>query len=76
MGLNKSVSFKVNGMHCGGCANKIIKSIEDLKIEHSVDVNVSEGKVKIKFNAEESSISTFKESITKLGFQVEKVELE
>jgi copper chaperone len=32
MTMNKSVSMQVNGMHCGGCANKIKKSIEELGV--------------------------------------------
>jgi copper chaperone len=73
---NKSVNFKVNGMHCGGCAGKIKKGVEALNIESSVDVNVETGKVNIKFNSEQSTMAVLKETITKAGFQVESVELE
>jgi copper chaperone CopZ len=73
---NKSVNFKVNGMHCGGCANKIKKGLEGLGIEHSTDVNVESGMVNVKFNSEQSTIAILKESITKAGFQVESISLE
>ena len=73
---NKSVNFKVNGMHCGGCAGKIKKSLEGLNIEHAVDINVDKGMVNVKFNSEESTIATLRDSITNVGFQVESVELE
>jgi copper chaperone len=76
MTTNKSVNFKVNGMHCGGCANKIKKGIEGLNIESTVDVNVESGNVNIKFNSEQSTMATLKDTITKAGFQVESVELE
>lgn len=76
MTTNKSVNFKVNGMHCGGCANKIKKGIEGLNIESAVDVNVESGKVNIKFNSEQSTMAVLKDTITKAGFQVESVELE
>ena len=76
MTTNKSVNFKVNGMHCGGCAGKIKKGVEALNIESSVDVNVETGKVNIKFNSEQSTMAVLKETITKAGFQVESVELE
>ena len=76
MTTNKSVNFKVNGMHCGGCASKIKKSVEELNIENAIDVNVEKSLVNIKFNSEQSTIAVLKESITKAGFQVESVELE
>lgn len=76
MTTNKSVNFKVNGMHCGGCANKIKKNVDGLNIENAIDVNVEKGLVNIKFNSEQSTIAALRESITKAGFQVESVELE
>lgn len=76
MTINKSVNIKVNGMHCGGCANKIKKSIESLNIEHTVDINVEAGVVNIKYDSAQSSIAVLKSNIEKVGFQVESVELE
>ena len=76
MTTNKSVNFKVNGMHCGGCSNKIKKGVAELNIENVIDVNVEQGLVNIKFNSEQSTIAVLKDSITKAGFQVESVELE
>lgn len=74
--MNKSVNFKVNGMHCGGCANKIKKGLEELGIEQTNEVKVESGMVNVKFNSEQCSISTLKDSIAKAGFNVESVELE
>lgn len=74
--MNKSVNFKVNGMHCGGCANKIKKGLDELGIEQTNDIKVESGMVNVKFNSEQSSISVLKDSIVKAGFQVESVELE
>lgn len=76
MTTNKSVNFKVNGMHCGGCAGKIKRGVEGLNIEHSIDINVESGNVNVKYNSEQSSVAVLKDSITKAGFQVESVELE
>jgi copper chaperone len=76
MPTNKSVSFTVNGMHCAGCADKIKRSVGDLHIEHSLAIDVASGIVKIKFDSAETSIAKLKSSITQVGFQVEKVELE
>lgn len=74
--MNKSANFKVNGMHCGGCANKIKKQINELNIENAVEVNVESGYVKVKFNSNQATLAVLKDSIAKAGFEVETVELE
>lgn len=76
MATNKSVNFKVNGMHCSGCADKIKRSVGDLHVEHTLIIDVASGKVNIKFNSAETSIGKLRDSITQVGFQVEKVDLE
>jgi copper chaperone len=73
---NKLVNFKVNGMHCSGCAAKVKRSIGDLHIEHSLAIDVESGKVSVQFNSAETSVAKLKACITQVGFQVEKVELE
>ena len=76
MSVNKAVRFQVNGMHCSGCAGKIKRSIGDLHIEHTIDINVETGLVQVTFNSAETNIGKLKDRITQVGFQVEKVELE
>ena len=76
MTFNKSVNLKVNGMHCGGCANKVKKSLDSLNIPHSVEINVEKGLVNINYNSEQTTIAVLKKSIEENGFQVESIELE
>lgn len=76
MTMNKSVTMKVNGMHCGGCANKIKKSIEELGVEQSTDVDVATGSVKIQFDGTKTTLAEIKSKISAVGFQVESVNLE
>jgi len=76
MALNKKLTLKVNGMHCGGCANKIKKSIDELGIEQTTDVDVVSGEVVVKFNSAQAGVSDFKSKITVVGFQVEGIFLE
>lgn len=63
-------------MHCDGCAAKIKRSVSDLHIDHQIKINVASGKVHVDFDTAETSISKIKDSITQVGFQVEKVEIE
>jgi copper chaperone len=76
MTMNKSVSMQVNGMHCGGCANKIKKSIEELGVEQNTDVDVTKGLVKIQFDGTKTTVADLKSKIAAVGFQVESVSLE
>ncbi|MDO9180831.1 MAG: heavy-metal-associated domain-containing protein [Bacteriovorax sp.] len=72
----KTVTLKVNGIHCGGCATKIIKSLDTLNMDQTTDINVETGAVKISYNADKASLSQIKTKITEVGYQVESVELE
>lgn len=76
MSNQKTVKLKVNGIHCNGCATKIKKSIDSLNMEHTTDVNVETGNVKVIFDAEKASLSDIKSKIQEVGFQVESVEIE
>ncbi len=76
MALDKKLTLKVNGMHCGGCANKIKKSIDELGIEQTTDVDVSGGEVVVKFDSAQAGVSDIKSKITAVGFQVEGISLE
>lgn len=76
MSNNKTAIFKVNGIHCGGCANKIKTAISQINAQNSTDVDVASGEVTVKFDSGNTSTSTLKNAITSVGFEVESVELE
>lgn len=76
MSMSKSVTMQVNGMHCGGCANKIKKSIEELGVEQKTDVDVAGGSVKVQFDGTKTTVAEIKSKIAAVGFQVESVNLE
>lgn len=76
MSLNKTVTMQVNGIHCGGCANKIKKSIEELGVEQTTEVDVNTGAVKVQFDGNKASVADIKSKIAAVGFQVESVNLE
>ena len=50
--LSKNVekTFKIDGMTCGGCANKVVKAVDTLDGIQSCDVNVNKGEAKITFD--------------------------
>ena len=51
--LSKDIegNFKIEGMTCGGCANKVIKAVNTLDGINSCDVNVNKGQATINYNS-------------------------
>tara|TARA_B100001250_G_scaffold42572_1_gene33650 strand:- start:1220 stop:1528 length:309 start_codon:yes stop_codon:yes gene_type:complete len=47
---NIEKTFKIEGMTCGGCANKVVKAVDALDGVKSCDVNVDKGQAKIMFD--------------------------
>lgn len=76
MVTKKIVKLKINGIHCNGCVSKITKGLDTLNMDHSTDVNIETGEVKIVYDADKVGLSDIKSKITEVGFQVESVELE
>ena len=72
----KNVKFKVNGMHCEGCANKIKTGLVAIDNECKTEIEVASGKVLVSFNSSKTNVAEIKNKITSIGFQVESVELE
>jgi len=44
--------FKIEGMTCGGCANKVMKAVNSLDGVNSCDVNVDKGQATIIFDSD------------------------
>ncbi len=76
MSLNKTAKFKVNGIHCNGCATKIKNSINSLEVENQTDIDVAKGEVKVSFDGDKAKLSDIKTKIIEVGYKVEGVELE
>lgn len=76
MNNRKTVNFKINGIHCSGCALKIKQGLDTLNINHTTDVNIETGNVKVVFDAEKAGLAEIKSKIIEAGFQVESIELE
>ena len=44
--------FKIDGMTCGGCANKVMNAVNSLDGVNSCDVNVDKGQATIIFDSD------------------------
>ena len=66
----KELEFKVKGMMCEGCENRVKNSVGKIDGVESVEANHREGAVKVFLNKEVES-SRIKEEIEDIGFEVE-----
>ena len=51
LGANIEKTFKIEGMTCGGCANKVIKALDGLDGIESCNVDVNKAEAKIIFDS-------------------------
>jgi len=72
---NKKVKFKVNGIHCGGCANKIKTQLTKLSPEIESTVDVPAGIVSVTYPASTIKVSDIKAKLIEAGYGVESIEL-
>ena len=65
----KDIVFKVEGMMCGGCENRVKNALKEIEGIENVEANHKEGLVKITINKEISE-DMLKERIEDLGYEV------
>lgn len=76
--LVKEISFRVTGMTCAACANRIEKGLNRLEGVENASVNFALEMVKVRFDADQITHSQLEEKIEALGYSITKetVELE
>lgn len=65
----EEIILNVEGMHCGGCENRIQNAVKDIDGVESVVANHNDGSVKIKVNTS-VDVNLIKETINDIGFEV------
>ncbi|MBI3436340.1 MAG: heavy-metal-associated domain-containing protein [Proteobacteria bacterium] len=66
----KSVTFKIEGMHCEGCAQTIRALVEQESGVKSTDVSYRKSEARVLFDAEATSEGRLVVAIEKPGFKV------
>jgi Cd2+/Zn2+-exporting ATPase len=61
--------FKVSGMDCGGCENKIIRTLTGIRGVKKVEASASQGSVSVTSKGVDSG--TLSVAIESVGFKVE-----
>ena len=67
----KEIKFKIEGMHCAGCSNRLEKILNNVDGVESAKVNLEEKSADIKYNEEEVELNTILQEIEDAGFKGE-----
>lgn len=65
----KSVTIRVEGMHCGGCAGSVTKALKATEGVEDVQVSVEKGEAVIKFDDQKVTVAKLREVINGTGFK-------
>ena len=63
-----TAAFRVNGMHCEGCADKVKEALNKVKGVYKVDVKVADHRVVVSFDADKLTADKVAKAITDAGY--------
>jgi len=64
---NATVTYKVVGMTCNGCVNKVTKAVTGVEGVEDVDVDVSDGTLEVIGQADDAAIRA---AVAKVGYKI------
>lgn len=64
--MTKTLKMTIEGMHCGGCVNRVTLAIQ--KVEGVEGVNVEVGSASVQYDAEKAQQQEFVDAINRIGF--------
>jgi len=67
MAIDKK-TFKVTGMHCEGCADRVINVLKKVEGVRSANVSLEKGQAEIAFDTTKTGFHQLKQSIEKAGY--------
>lgn len=67
---SKTVTIKVEGMHCGGCSSSVTKALKATDGVEDVLVSFEKGEAVVKYDDEKVTVAKLHEVITNTGFKV------
>jgi mercuric transport protein len=65
----KTVTIRVEGMHCGGCASSVTKALKATEGVEDVQVSFEKGEAVIKFDDQKVTVAKLREVINNTGFK-------
>jgi len=65
----KTVTIKVQGMHCGGCSSSVAKALKATQGVEDVQVSLEKGEAVIKYDDQQVSVAKLRQVINDTGFK-------
>lgn len=66
---SRTVTIKVEGMHCGGCATSVEKKLKATEGVEEVSVSYEKGEARIKYDDQKTTEAKLREAINSTGFK-------
>lgn len=71
--IKDKTDFKISGMSCAACANRIEKGLRELPGIYNAAVNFAAEKASVEYNPGEITISQIQEKVKKLGYEAHNI---
>ena len=68
----ENINLKINGMKCTGCSQRVERALKNTDGIADASVNLETREAKISYNKDEISFDEICDTITDVGFEVEK----
>ena len=68
----ENIILKINGMKCTGCSQRVERALKNTDGIENVSVDLESREAKISYNKDEISFDEICDTITDVGFEVEK----
>lgn len=65
----KTVTIKVEGMHCGSCSGSVAKALKATRGVEDAQVSFEKGEAVIKYNDQKVTVAKLREVINDTGFK-------
>lgn len=65
----KTVTIRIEGMHCGGCASSVTKALKATDGVEDVQVSFEKGEAVIKYDDRKVTVAKLREVINSTGFK-------
>lgn len=66
----KTVTIRVEGMHCGGCSSSVTKALKATDGVEDAQVSFEKGEAVVKYDDQKVTVAKLREVISKTGFKV------
>jgi copper chaperone len=64
----ETITVKIQGMTCGGCANSVKRVLSDIAGVQSVEVSLDAGEARVEYDPAQADVARFKQAIMDAGY--------